>query len=113
MSCGPENRVTGAIRPERPTALLHRVREMGRAPVQFMLDGEATQALEGDTVLTAVLTQSDRLRHNEFSGQARAGFCLMGACQDCVMRTGSGESIRACSTLLKEGMMLHTGSLGT
>ncbi len=73
-----------------------------------MLNGQPATALEGDTVLTAVLTQLDRLRYNEFSEQARAGFCLMGACQDCWVRLGSGDSIRACSTMLLAGMTLHT-----
>ena len=86
--------------------LLKRLAETSRPPVSFMLDGRAATALAGDTVLTAVLTQAAQLRRNEFSGQPRAGFCLMGACQDCWMRTESGERLRACATLIQEGMRL-------
>ena len=85
------------------TALLHRVAETSRRAVPFMLDGRPTTALEGDTVLTAILTQRAQLRRNEFSHEPRAGFCLMGACQDCWVRLGDGQRVRACSTLLEAG----------
>lgn len=86
--------------------LLRRVAEMQRAPVPFTLDGRPVQALEGDTVLTAVLTHSAQLRRNEFSGEPRAGFCLMGACQDCWIATADGARLRACSTFIVAGMAL-------
>lgn len=91
-------------------ALLHRVAEAtGREPVRFTLDGAPASALAGDTVLTAVLTQGAQLRRNEFSGLPRAGFCMMGACQDCWIATGEGERLRACSTFIAPGMALVTG----
>ena len=91
-----------------PLGLLMRVAETGRECVRFTLDGESLDALVGDTVLTAVLTHRTTLRHAEFSGQARAGFCLMGACQDCWVSTESGTRLRACSTLVQAGMRLLT-----
>ena len=94
------------------TALLKRLTETGRAPVTFVLDGKAVTALAGDTVLTAVLTQGVQLRCSEFSGQPRAGFCMMGACQDCWIRTEAGERLRACGTFIKDGMRLSTGAGG-
>lgn len=90
-------------------ALLHRVAETDRAAVPFTLDGEPASALAGDTVLTAVLTQATQLRRNEFSGAPRAGFCMMGACQDCWIATEQGERLRACSTFIAPGMALVTG----
>lgn len=94
-------------------ALLHRVAETtGRAAVAFTLDGAPASALAGDTVLTAVLTQGAQLRRNEFSGLPRAGFCMMGACQDCWIATGEGERLRACSTFIAPGMALVTGKNG-
>lgn len=89
--------------------LLKRVAETGRTPVRFVLNGQALTALAGDTVLTAVLTNSAQLRNSEFSGEPRAGFCLMGACQDCWVATESGQRLRACGTLIEEGMCLVTG----
>ena len=87
-------------------SLLVRLAETDRASVAFTLDGEPATALEGDTVLTAVLTQHGRLRRNEFSHAPRAGFCLMGACQDCWIATADGERLRACSTFIAPGMVL-------
>lgn len=60
-------------------AQLVRVAETDRAPVFFALDGAPARALEGDTVLTAILTQRPMLRSSEFSGEPRAGFCLISA----------------------------------
>ena len=90
--------------------LLKRLAETSRPPVSFMLDGRAATALAGDTVLTAVLTQAAQLRRNEFSGQPRAGFCLMGACQDCWVMTATGERLRSCATFIQAGMQLTTGA---
>jgi len=90
-------------------SLLHRVAEKDRAPVPFVLDGEPATALEGDTVLTAILTHRAQLRRNEFSHEPRAGFCLMGACQDCWVQTTTGERLRSCATFIQAGMQLITG----
>ena len=35
-----------------------------------------------------------------------AGFCLMGACQDCWVRLADGRRVRACSTLLEDGQAI-------
>jgi predicted molibdopterin-dependent oxidoreductase YjgC len=93
--------------------LLHRVAEKNRAPVHFTIDGQPATALQGDTVLTAILTQHAQLRRNEFSHEPRAGFCLMGACQDCWVQTDSGERLRACSTFIAPGLALRTEPVDT
>ncbi len=91
-----------------PSAQLVRLAEADRAPVFFTLDGVPVSALEGDTVLTAILTQRLALRVSDFSGEPRAGFCLIGACQDCWIRTEAGQRVRACSTAIESGMRLLT-----
>lgn len=88
--------------------LFRRLAETGRERVEFTLDGEALDAQAGDTILTAVLTHRASVRHTELSGEARAGFCLMGACQDCWVSTEAGERFRACSTFITPGMRLVT-----
>jgi predicted molibdopterin-dependent oxidoreductase YjgC len=94
----------------RTPAILQRLDGATREPIAFELDGRACSALEGDTVLTAILTHSARLREAEFSGTARAGFCLMGACQDCWVQLVDGERLRACTTFVEPGMRVRTGS---
>lgn len=88
--------------------ILRRLAEIDRPTVAFTLDGEALQALQGDTVLTAVLTQAERVRFSEFNATPRAGFCMMGACQDCWMQLEDGSRVRACSTFIAPGMRLVT-----
>ncbi|MDO9025497.1 (2Fe-2S)-binding protein [Zwartia sp.] len=85
-----------------------RLQETGRPVINFFIDGQPSQALLGDTVLTALLMNQSFVRHTEFSGQKRAGFCLMGACQDCWIRLDSGERLRACSTMIERDMRLVT-----
>ena len=85
-----------------------RIAETGRAPLRFYIDGDEASALQGDTLLTAVLMQQRRVRNSEFSGAPRAGFCLIGACQDCWMRTEDGKRLRACSTLVTPGLRVLT-----
>ncbi|NPT57936.1 (2Fe-2S)-binding protein [Paraburkholderia elongata] len=85
-----------------------RVAETQREPLSFFIDGHEVTALQGDTVLTAVLMHQRRVRESDFSGAPRAGFCLIGACQDCWMRTEEGLRLRACSTLVTQGMRVVT-----
>lgn len=89
-------------------AVLHRLFRHDAPPVSFTLDGAPCEGRAGDTVLTAILMQMDSLRTSEFTGEARAGFCQMGACQDCWVTLESGERLRACSTPLAEGMRILT-----
>ncbi len=97
--------------PTPQTGQLQRLAEKNRHSVAFVLNGQPATALQGDTVLTAVLTQSTQLRTNEFAGTPRAGFCMMGACQDCWVTLGgtdAGRKVRACSTIVSAGMQVCT-----
>ncbi|MGO4624345.1 (2Fe-2S)-binding protein [Ensifer sp. 2YAB10] len=88
--------------------LLQRRYRLDEAPVPFVLNGTAETGRRGDTVLTAILSVSGRLRQSEFTGENRAGFCLIGACQDCYVMLADGSRVRACSTALKPGMAFIT-----
>lgn len=91
-------------------SILHRVVATQRQGIAFFINGQACRGMVGDTVLTAVLTQREHVRVSEFDAggdvDVRAGFCLMGACHDCWVRTEAGPGFRACSTLLESGMRL-------
>ena len=82
----------------------HRVAETHRPEISFFINGAPSRALSGDTVLTALLTNGWRLRLSEFGDGPRAGFCNMGACQDCWVSLEEGERLRACSQFVREGM---------
>ena len=96
--------------PDSPlhSARFVRLAETGRRAIRISIDGVPASALEGDTVLVALLCNGRRVRDSEFGDGARAGFCLMGACQDCWVRDVSGRRIRACSTIAENGMAIVT-----
>ncbi|WP_118182723.1 (2Fe-2S)-binding protein [Paraburkholderia phosphatilytica] len=85
-----------------------RLGETGRETVQLVIDGTLVNALAGDTLLTAMLCSVRHVRQSEFGDEKRAGFCLMGACQDCWVWTPDGERLRACTTVVVAGMRIVT-----
>lgn len=85
-----------------------RVASRDRRPVAFRIDGASATAFEGDTVLVAVLASRGAVRTHEFDGASRAGFCLMGACQDCWVWTVDGRRLRACTTPVTPGLDILT-----
>ena len=71
--------------------------------IRFSIDGEACEAFAGESLLVAILALRPALRRLEFGGEPRAGFCLMGACQDCWVWVDDTRR-RACTTRVEEGM---------
>ena len=84
-----------------------RLAESGRRRIQLMLGDRRIEALEGDSLLTALMLAGQHLRQSEFGDGPRAGFCLMGACQDCWISLGDGRRVRACTTPAEDGMVLE------
>ena len=87
-----------------------RLGEIERPEIRVWIDGRPTKALEGDTLLVALLLNTGHLRRSEFSDGVRSGFCLMGACQDCWVRDEQGQRLRACSTPADDGMRILTSA---
>lgn len=85
-----------------------RLAETARQQVTISVDGQPVQAYAGDTLMVAVLAVVGHLRESEFGDGHRAGFCLMGACQDCWVWTADGQRLRACTTTLSDGMAIST-----
>ncbi|MEO9777895.1 MAG: (2Fe-2S)-binding protein [Sedimentitalea sp.] len=86
-----------------------RLAEAGRAPILFTLDGEPLQGQKGDTVLSAILLSRKTLGHADLGDRQRAGFCLMGACQDCWVWQADGTRLQTCVRQLEPGMALLSG----
>jgi predicted molibdopterin-dependent oxidoreductase YjgC len=85
--------------------MLTRLLDQDRPALALAVDGAAIEARQGDTLLTAMLAAGlPHVRTSEFGDGGRAGFCWMGACQDCwVLIEGRGVA-RACTTLAEPGM---------
>ena len=91
-----------------PTGFLRRVAAFDSARVTIHVDGDAISAHAGETVLAAMLTHGTALRRHDVDGSPRAGFCLMGACQDCWVWFDDGARGRACTMPVKDGMRIAT-----
>ena len=87
---------------------LQRVAEIDRQLVEIQIDGWQLSAMVGDTILVAVLTQRGLLRQKQEGEAAGAGFCLMGACQDCWVWLEDGRRVRACTTYVEPGLSIRT-----
>lgn len=74
----------------------------------IVVDGLDVKARVGETVLSALRSDPGHVRRFEFGDELRAGFCLMGACQDCWLWREDGERVRACTSLAERGMRLVT-----
>jgi predicted molibdopterin-dependent oxidoreductase YjgC len=90
---------------------LRRLVETDRPAVSFVLDGAPASALAGDTLLTAILAHDGHVRTSEFGDGFRAGFCLMGACQDCWVSLEEYGRVRACTTPVNEGMRVSRSTV--
>ena len=91
-----------------PPGRFVRLAEIDRPVLMLHIDGQPCAALAGDTLLVALLSHGRRVRDSEFGDGPRAGFCLMGACQDCWVWTPQGDRLRACSTPVEAGMSVCT-----
>ena len=72
------------------------------------MNGKAVQAFAGESLLVVMLARRNALRTLEFGGEPRAGFCLMGACQDCRVHIAGSGGARACTTQVADGMRVFT-----
>lgn len=79
-------------------------------PLRILVDGAKVTAYAGESVLVAVLSARNALRRHEFSDEMRAGFCLMGACQDCWVWLADNARVRACTTAVVDGMRVLTAA---
>lgn len=85
-----------------------RLSETGRKKITIHLDGTPLEGLAGDTLLTVLMVNGKMVRHSEFGDGPRAGFCNMGACQDCWIKFEDGDRGRSCTTYAEDGMRLVT-----
>ena len=84
------------------------IRQDDGPPLHFTFDGALRTARQHDTVLAALLRQDARTGSNEFDGAPRAGFCLMGSCQDCTVWDQDGRRLRACMEEVRDGQVLRS-----
>ena len=82
----------------------------GRA-IRFFFEGREVHAFEGESVACALFAAGFRsLRSSPRGSTARGMFCLMGSCQECVVRV-DGRRTTACQETVREGMDVRDGTI--
>jgi predicted molibdopterin-dependent oxidoreductase YjgC len=80
-----------------------RIAGIGRpAEVEFSFAGRPLRAPEGEMLAAALLAAGVR-RLGEGPGSPRAAFCMMGVCQQCLVRA-DGRLVQSCLVPVRAGM---------
>lgn len=89
--------------------MFQRIAASPRDTVSLDVDGERVVARVGDTVAAALLAHGKLIcRHTPASGAARAPFCMMGVCFDCLMTIDGEVNRQACQVIVRDGMQVAT-----
>ncbi len=80
-----------------------------RAEVTFSFAGRSVRAREGDTIAMALWAEGERvLRQSSRDAAPRSVLCNMGICYECLVAV-DGEAVRACTTVVRDGMKIERG----
>ena len=89
--------------------MFRRLPEAGGATIALTVDGQEIAARAGDSVAAALLAAGiAACRTTPISGAARAPYCLMGVCFDCLVTIDGVGSRQACLVPVREGMAVET-----
>ncbi|RPI40929.1 MAG: (2Fe-2S)-binding protein [Hyphomicrobiaceae bacterium] len=89
--------------------MFRRLPENTRVPVTIRVDGERVDARAGDTVAAALLAHGrNHCRTTPVSGSARAPYCMMGVCFDCLVTIDGIGNRQGCLVPVREGMAVKT-----
>ncbi|CAM4377854.1 (2Fe-2S)-binding protein [Bacillus manliponensis] len=81
-----------------------------REKVTFTFDHIQYEAYENEPIAAALLANGIRkLRVHEDSGTARGIYCNIGHCVECRVTVDGLQNIRACLTVVKDGMVVESG----
>jgi sarcosine oxidase subunit alpha len=78
------------------------------APVGFTFDGKRVEALEGDTIASALYVAGRRTFSRSFKYHRRRGLmCCAGQCPNCLVAVDGAPGVRACTEPVREGMVVE------
>lgn len=81
----------------------------GELPILFWCDGQEIRAAEGESVAVSLRRNNIRvLGRSPVDDTPRGVFCMMGVCQECVVRI-DGKTANACRQIVRQGMRVETG----
>ena len=75
--------------------------------IAFNVDGKVFTAYRGETLAAALMAAGiTRLRYSPRDGAPRGAYCLMGVCQECVVRV-DGALLQSCQLGVTDGMVVE------
>ena len=87
--------------------MFRRLENMLRESVRIEFEGQELAALEGDSVAAALLAAGiEPLRQAPVSGAARAPYCMMGVCFECLVEIDGNPHQQACLVTVRDGMVI-------
>ena len=89
--------------------MFRRLHDVEGKPVTFTVDGRPAAARAGDTVAAALLANGVEVcRTTPVSGAARAPYCMMGVCFECLVTIDGNGNRQGCLIAIEEGMLVET-----
>lgn len=77
--------------------------------VKITVDGRLVEAYEGETIAAAMLAAGIYIfRRSRKHNEPRSMSCGMGSCMECLVTVNGTDSLRACTTLVIDGMLIET-----
>jgi predicted molibdopterin-dependent oxidoreductase YjgC len=81
--------------------------ENAEASVSVEFDGEELHLAEGENLAAGLLAAGVAVfRHTPVSGAARAPYCMMGACFECLVEI-DGMTMQACMVTVRPGLVVR------
>jgi sarcosine oxidase subunit alpha len=89
--------------PKQPGERVNRSRA-----VRFSFDGRSVEALDGDTIASALYAAGQRTFSRSFKYHRRRGLmCCAGQCPNCLVAVDGAPGVRACTEPVREGMVVE------
>ena len=93
----------------KPTTKRHQdITEVLDKPFIIRVDGKPIPAVEGESVLSALLASNIRHFMTNDYGTNSGPYCGMGVCHCCLLHVNGRFKQRACQTLVKPDMEIET-----
>jgi predicted molibdopterin-dependent oxidoreductase YjgC len=72
------------------------------------VDDREVMAHAGESIAAACFAAGIRVLRWTAGGEPRGYFCGMGVCQDCLVTVDGMPNVRACMTMVREGVRVTT-----
>lgn len=83
--------------------------DQASAGLRVSVDGQSVVADPGDTVASLLLMHGHKtFRVNRPSGQARAPYCMIGVCFECLVTIDGEPEVQSCLVRVQDGMEVQT-----